>query len=124
MTSPYQTLGTVATLLAKPYAGFAYPEFASVLSLLSDGSAGPFAVLQSSAPPFRRAAVSWQAVVTADVDTLRGYAESKEEVTFVEEDGTSRTVAVLDFGQQLLFVGIWTVSATLVELSDAIPPGS
>lgn len=119
-----QTLGGVILYSTGPRPAFVFPEFAHVAQLISDGTVGSFAVLQSSAPAFRQSARTWTLVEEADAATLRGYAESKDTVTFEEEDGTTRPVVVMDYDQQLDGTDIWTVSALLLEMGDPTPPGS
>lgn len=122
--SAYQQLGIVDQLIAADHDGFAYPESAQVTALLSDGVHERNYVLQSSALTVRQARRSWVLVPTADMHTLRGYASTKEEVLLVEEDGTERSVIVMDIAPRQRFVGFWDVSATLIETSDPTSDGS
>jgi hypothetical protein len=122
--SAYQTIGTVTGLIPAGGNAFLFPEFAQVVGLLSDGTTGSNAVLQSGAPTWRKAQASWQVVPTADMERLSDYAEQKSEQTLTEEDGTTRTVVLMDFAAALQFSGYWTVSATLLETTDPELPGS
>lgn len=119
-----QTLGTVIDLLAADHAGFAYPEIAQITPLLSDGTTERNYVLQSSALVVRQARRSWVAIPTADMHVIRGYASSKATVTLTEEDGTERSVIVMDFVPTQRWTGYWDVSALLIETSDPDDAGS
>lgn len=119
-----QTLGIVDELIAQNHEGFAYPEAAEITPLLSDGQHERNYVLQSSALTVRQARRSWTMVPTADMHTIRAYASTKEEVPLVEEDGTARSVVVMDFSPTQHFVGYWDISATLIETSDPESDGS
>ena len=120
----YQTLGVVDQLIAEGHDAFEYPEAATVVAVLSDGSAERNYVLQGGALTVRQARRSWVVVPTADMHTIRGYASSKAEVLLTEEDDVSRTVIVLDFGAKQRFVGYWDVSALLLETADPTSDGS
>lgn len=123
--SPFQSLGAVIELLElgdQPI--FAYPEAASITALLSDGTSERNAVIQGSGLTLRQAVVAWQTVPEEDVKTIRGYASTKEEVTFTEEDGTERPVRVFDFSASKGHANLWTVHARLVETGDPSLEGS
>lgn len=120
----FQTLGVIDQLIARDHEDFAYPESAQITALLSDGQHERNYVLQSSALTVRQARRSWVAVPTDDMHTIRGYASSKQEVLLTEEDGTQRSVIVMDFGATQRFVGFWDISATLIETGDPNSDGS
>lgn len=125
IASATQTLGIVDNLLAADHAAFTYPEIAQVTPLLSDGTTERNYVLQGSAVTVRQARRSWVAVPTADMHVIRGYATSKQEVTLVEEDGTERSVIVMDIGQPVQrWTGYWDISCTLIETADPDDAGS
>ena len=122
--SAFQILGIVDELMAQEHTGFAYPEAAEITPLLSDGAHERNYVLQSSALTVRQARRSWTMVPTADMHTIRGYASTKDEVLYVEEDGSSRSVIVMDFDPRQRYVGFWDISATLIETTDPDDAGS
>lgn len=122
--SATQTLGIVDQLIAADHDAFLYPEAATVTTILSDGTSDRNFVLQASGLQVRQARRSWVVVPSADKDILRGYSEAKDIVILVEEDGTSRGVIVMDLDAKQRFVGYWDVSATLLEISDPVAPGS
>jgi hypothetical protein len=113
--SAYQTLGDVDELIARDHEAFAYPEAAVVTPVLSDGTSDLNYVLQSGGLSVRQAKRSWVTVPTADMETLREYSETKAEQVYTEEDGTIRSVIVMDFRATQQFVGYWTVAALLIE---------
>lgn len=119
----FQTLGAVA-LIAADHDVFAYPEAGEITPLLSDGTTERNYVLQGSSLSVRQARRSWVVVPEADMRTLRGYASSKMEVTLTEEDGTSRSVVVMDFTAKQRFTGYWDISALLIETADPDTEGS
>jgi len=120
----FQQLGSVIDLVAADHEAFAYPEAAVLTPILSDGASERNFVLQGSGLSARQARRSWVAVPTPDMQTIRGYSSSKDQVTLTEEDGTSRPVIVMDFAATQRFVGYWDVSARLVETADPTSPGS
>ena len=119
-----QTLGIVDALIADDHDAFVYPEAAQISPLLSDVIAERNFVLQGSGLSARQAHRSWVVVPTADMQTLRGYSSAKTEVTLTEEDGTTRTVFLMDFDATQRFVGYWDISALLIETADPTSPGS
>lgn len=119
-----QTLGAVDNLYAATHEVFAYPEAATITTLLSDGASERNFVLQGSGLQVRQARRSWVVVPTGDMQTIRGYASSKTAITLTEEDETTRSVIVMDFDATQRFVGYWDVEATLIEITDPDAPGS
>lgn len=119
-TSAFQTLGDVDGLIAigEQHPAFVYPEFAQVTPLLSNGLTERNYVLQSSGQIVRESARSWTNVSTADKEALLGYALSKEQVAYTEEDGTTRTVIVLDFVANERWHDLWEVRARLIETEE------
>lgn len=120
-----QTLGIVDDLIAdKAPEAFAYPEAATVTTLLSDDTTERNYVLQGSGLSVRQARRAWVLVPTADMHVIRGYDSGKDQVVYSEEDGTDRLVVVMDFSARERFTGYWDVSVRLIETADPDTPGS
>lgn len=107
-------------LLGTIWSGFAYPQNAQIVTLLSDGvTPGGNAVMQSSALTFRQATISFKLEADADVAALRAIAATHEEVTFVDYSGASAQVRVLELSASMAGHELWDCAASLVEV-----PGS
>lgn len=120
-----QTLGIVDELFCdKTPEDFAYPEASQVIALLSDGTTERNYVLQGSGQSVRQARRAWVLVPTGDKNTIRGYASSKSEVLYTEEDGTERNVIVMDYSARERFTGYWDISVRLIETEDPDDAGS
>lgn len=103
------------------FSGFAYPAHKQVVPLLGDGvSATGNSVLQEGAKGYREAALAFTAPDRTTKDAIRGFEESSESVTFVDYDGTSRSVRVLSFDASLMFADVWKVNVRLQELSEPL----
>lgn len=110
------TLGDL-DLMQASFTGFQYPGRALVVPLLAaDPSVGGNAVMQSGALGFRQAVVSWLADGTADKDTALGYHHALSAQDYVDHDGTSYTVRVIEFSAQLRVGDFWDCTATLLEV--------
>jgi hypothetical protein len=103
-------------LMQTAFSGFSYPNNAQVVALLGDGTTpGGNAVLQQSALTLRQATVSWVAASPAEVATIRALYESKESVEYVDHDGNTTDVRVLDMSSAVMVGDYWSCSATLIE---------
>jgi len=109
---PYSVIGT--SIMDDTFTGFDYPNNATVVNLIGTGTSTYNAVLQQSALTARQAQLRCS-VVDADMLLMRGWYDSREEVTFTDWYGTATTVRVLDFARSLKFRGVWDVSLTLLE---------
>ena len=98
--------------------GFNYPQNATVVPVLPDGTAaGNFAVLQSpAANGFRQASIAFRLDSSSDVDDIRTLYETKELVTYVGSESDSHHVRVLEFSPQWQGNELWDCTATLVEM--------
>jgi hypothetical protein len=116
MTLGFLSLGSVGSgaVMDDRWTGLDYPNTAQVVPVLTDGTAQPAGVLQSSAPGPRTGTLRCS-LETADMLAVRGYYESREAVTLTEWDGTTASVRVLDFTRSPIFAGVWDVTAVLVE---------
>ena len=123
MTLGLLSLGAVTDLMDQAFSGFDYPSNVVVTPLLSDGTSPRNAVLQQSALTLRRASLSIIAE-TAEALTLRGYAEAKTEVEFVDYEGAVSDVVVVVLCRSVGFGDVWDVSMVLVEMSEPEPAGS
>ena len=97
---------------------FSYPEHATITALISDGISERNALVQSGSLTLRQKTVTFQAVPYADMVTIRGYASSKNEVAYTDEDGTSRNVIVMDFAAKRGVADVWFVTVRLIETDD------
>ena len=105
------------TLKVQRFSGWSYPQFGSLVRLLSDASSLDNEVLQSGSLPRRRASLSAYTHDSGVVAALDALNASKEQVTF-GEDGDERGVHVLDFSFDRAFPWRWNLSLTLVEAAD------
>lgn len=117
------TLGAIDPFYVEKFGGFNRPRFVSVVNLLGDGGAGPDQVLQSSGIPMRQATVTGWLTKQDDVDTIRGYDDSKEVVAFVDGNGNSTMVVLLEL-DTIDLTDRWTFTMTLIATGDTTPPGS
>jgi hypothetical protein len=106
------------------FSGFAYPAHKRVVQLLGDGTAAGNSVLMSGSLGYREAKVSFTAPDSEQRDLVRGWEETSETLTFIDNRGATRDVRVLAYEAALLFGDVWRVSITLQELTAPIPPGS
>lgn len=113
MSLPF-TLDGVDDLLVEEYSGFDRTGFARLIGVLGSGSSSGDEIIQSGALPLRQASLSGTLYTLADVDTIRGYSDAKDEHTFTDGDGVSRTVVVFEF-TVTAYTGRWSWSMTLVE---------
>lgn len=99
------------------FSGFDYPNNAQVVDLLGDGTTpGGNAVLQQSALTLRRATITFTAYTSTARETYRALYESREAVDYVDFEGTTTSVRVLEFSS--IFVGggpWWDCTAVLLE---------
>lgn len=103
-------------LMQTAFTGFAYPQNAQVIAILSDGTTpGGNAVLQQSALTLRQATVSWVAASPAEVATIRALSESKAAVNYVDHDGNTTSVRVLELSSAVRVGDYWDCTATLIE---------
>lgn len=103
-------------LMQTAFSGFNYPNNAQVVALLGDGTTPDGnAVLQQSALTLRQATVSWVAPTPAAVATIRTLYESKAAVNYVDHDGNTTSVRVLDFSSQVRIGDYWDCTAVLIE---------
>lgn len=119
MTLPF-TLEAVADFLVDTYDGFDRPNTAQLVSLLGDGtSSGNDQVLQEGSSPFRQATITGTLVSSADIALVRGYYDSREELTFVDGDGEEHGVRILEFSSRA-FTGYWTFAMQLLETTRVV----
>lgn len=125
MTLGLLSLGAVEDLLDATFTGFAHSASKELLELLENevGSSGNVVVQQRSLG-YRQARLSYIARSTTEKDTVRGYDETGEEVEFVDFDGSTRSVVVMDYSSDLRFGDVWDVNVTLLEISGPVPLGS
>lgn len=107
------TIGGVGVLYGS-YDDWSYPQFGTLVDVLSDGSSVDNQVLQSSAVPRRRATVTGWLQSQADVDALDAYTASKEIVPF-DDDGLTRDVVVMDFSHPRVQPGLWSCTVALAD---------
>jgi hypothetical protein len=119
------SVGAAIDILDATFSGFAYPARKQQLYLLgTSASSTGNVVLQESAKGYREASLAFTARDTAEKDTVRGYDETSEPVSFVDFDGSTRSVRVLSFASSLLFGDLWSVTLGLQELAEPVPLGS
>lgn len=112
-------LGAVDPLYVDKFGGFDRPRFVSLVSVLSDGTPGPFQVMQSGSLPMRTASVTGEILDAGDVAVLRGYDDAKSEVIFRDGNGNLTLVRVLELSIADETYR-WTFAATLVATGDAV----
>jgi hypothetical protein len=112
------TLGSV-TLLSGSFSGFDLEQSRSRVAILSDGTSVRNEVIQQGSTPYRQATIAFTCE-TADAETIRGYYEDATEVTFANYEDESSTVLVFDFARSIVVNGLWSCTATLIELSDPV----
>lgn len=107
------SVGAVDVLYGR-FSDWSYPQFGSLVRVLSDGTTADNEVLQSAGAPRRRATLSGWVQDLADVDLLNGYAASKEIVTIVD-DALTRSAVVMDCSIDRVMPGLWSCSLALVD---------
>lgn len=115
-------LGTV-TLLSGAFSGFDQAQSKARVRLLSDGTSVRNEVIQQGSQLHREATVTFVAE-TADANTVRGYYEDVDQVSFIDYEDEIRTVLVYDFSKAVIVDGLWSCTATLLALTDPEPEGS
>jgi hypothetical protein len=120
------TIGDVEELVDESYSGFAYPARKTQMPLLeTDDDTSGNVVIQEGSKPYRQATISVVVESTVDMELIRGYEESGDEVTFVDRSGDERTVLVFAFGQAARAGDdAWDVTLTLLELVPPVALGS
>jgi hypothetical protein len=111
------SVGGVAILYGR-FSDWTYPQFGSLVSVLSAGSSVDNEVLQSSAVPRLRATLSGWLQDPDDVAALNAYAASKAIVTVVD-DALSRDAVIMDFSMDRVMPGLWSCSLALVDFGVA-----
>lgn len=112
-------IGSVDPLSVQAFSGFTYPERATILPLLGNGTDAGNGVVQSSALVFPEAVISGTLTDSNDVSALQGYAQDKSTtVTLTEDDGsTTHEVVVFDLVVTRIYISVWTYSCRLVEVA-------
>jgi hypothetical protein len=125
MTTGLVSLGAATDLLDASFSGFAFPRSKEVLQLLENevGTTGN-AVVQQGSLGYRQASLSFTARDTTEKELVRGYDETGETVAFIDYDGSTRGVVVFDFDSALMFGDLWTVTVTLLEITEPVVEGS
>jgi hypothetical protein len=119
VTLPF-TLEDVTLFLVDTYDGFDRPNTLQLVSLLGDGTrTGNDQVLQEGSSPFRQATLTGTIVSSADIALLRGYYDSREELTFVDGDGEEHGVRILELTARA-FTGWWSFAMQLIETTRVI----
>lgn len=119
MSLPF-TLGDVALFLVEGYDGFDRPNTAQLVALLGDGTnSGNDQVLQEGSSPWRQAGITATLTSREDVQLLRGYYDTREEITLIDGDGEEHGVRIFEFGAQA-FTGWWTCAMQLIETTRII----
>jgi hypothetical protein len=123
VTLPF-TLEAVSEFLVDTYDGFDRPNTAQLVDLLGDGSgSGNDQVLQQGNSPYLQATITGTLTSLADVTLVRGYYDSRDELTFTDGDGEAHGVRILEFAARA-FTGWWTFTMQLVETTPPVPEGS
>jgi hypothetical protein len=119
VTLPF-TLEDITFLGVATYDGFDRPNTAQLVSLLSDGTgSGSDQVLQQGNSPYKQATLTGTITSLADINLLRGYYDSRENLSFTDGDAQEHTVRILDFGAQA-FTGWWTFTLVLFEIATPV----
>lgn len=119
MSLPF-TLGTVELFLVATYNGFERPNSMQLIDLLDDGTGlGNDQVLQQGNSPYKQATLTGTLASLADITLVRGYYDSREELTFMDGDGVEHGVRILEFSSQA-YTGYWVFSMSLIETTPVI----
>lgn len=115
MSLPFSITGVGSLLVDDDgYDGFDRPPFATMTSILSNGTSSGDQLIQSGSLPRRQAGLTGTSYLSADIATLRGYSDSKEVVTFTDGDGDTFDVVVMEFSAKA-HTGCWDWTMLLVE---------
>ena len=106
------------------YQGFDLPTFATVVPVLSDGTSTINQTIQTGSLPGRIASFGCTLRTWGDVQTLRGWNASKEQLTWVDTYGDTLTVVLLDLAVATIpggldpsaGLGTWSYTMTLAEV--------
>jgi hypothetical protein len=121
------TLGTVENLWVDggDWSGWAYPARKTVTPLIGNGTDAGNVLVQEGALPNRLGSLSFLAKSPEDKDTIRGYEEDSDLVTFEDIDGSTCDVLILSFSSsQHAIPELWKISLQLMQLTEPIPAGS
>lgn len=125
MTLGVVDVGTVTNVVPTAYSGFAYPARKTKLQLLDDGNATTGnVVVQEGSKGYREATLTVVCETAADKDAVRAYEEESDAFAFVDDAGISRVVILLAFGADQLAGNLWSVTVTMLEISDPETAGS
>lgn len=124
MTAGLLSLGS-EELWETAWSGWAYPPRRDFLSLLENaaGSSGNV-VIQESSIGLRVGKLAFTAQTRAQRDVIRGYDEAATEVDFTDEDGSTCTVLVNDYGSSWKAGDLWDVTVELIQLTEPVAEGS
>jgi hypothetical protein len=117
MSGPF-SIGAIATLRVAPsgFQGWDYEGFTTSHRRLDDGTGSTNnEVLQSGSIPSRRAHVSGNFEDRTDKEQLQTYSQTKEQVTFIDDNGDPVTCVVIDLNVTQVWPGYWTFDMTLQE---------
>jgi hypothetical protein len=76
-------------------------------------------VLQQGNSPYKQATLTGTITSLADINLVRDYYDSREELPFTDGDGRIHTVRILEFTAQA-FTGWWTFAMQLLETAATV----
>lgn len=115
-------LGTLEDLWDADLTAWSYPTFRTETPLIGNGADTGNLLIQESAKPLRERTLSFTAESAADRDTVRGYYEDADQVTFTDYDATTCDVLVLDFASSDIGADLHTVRVRLKQLTEPTGP--
>lgn len=115
MSAEAITVGAVP-ILHRRFSDWTYPQFGSIIKVLSDGSSIDNETLQTSALPRLRATLSGWIQESADMELLKGYVATKEIVAVVD-DAVSRDAVILDLVIDRILPSLWSCDLTLIDFT-------
>jgi hypothetical protein len=121
MSGPF-SLGTIDVLRVAPngFQGWDYPKFGTTHRRLDDGtgtSTGNELLQSARSIPNRRTQVSGNFIDRTDLNILRGYNETKEQVDFTDDNGEVVPCVVLEFTATQVWPEYWVFSMELMEVT-------
>lgn len=104
------------------WSSWAYPLRKNLLPLIGNGADAGNVVVQETAPGKRLGTLTFVGT-TDDRDTLRGYEEASEAVSFTDYDGSTCDVTILEFVPPTYLGGdLWKLTVKLQQESEPEPP--
>jgi hypothetical protein len=118
----FVSVGDAENLWEAKWTGWTFQPRRSSLQLLEndEGTVGN-EVIQESSLGFRRGHLKFTAQGEDQRDTVRGYDETGDEVSFTDKDGSTCVVLVDKVSTDWMFADLWEVECDLIQMTEPTP---